>query len=51
MVANTAGLRVTMQGKALADGSRGDRIRVKNLSSGQVVTGTVVRSGVIQVVN
>ena len=37
--------------KALADGSRGDRIRVKNLNSGRVVTGTVTGNGVIQVPN
>jgi flagella basal body P-ring formation protein FlgA len=51
IVAQGAGLHVRMKGKALADGSRGDRIRVKNLNSGRVITGTVTERGVIQVVN
>ncbi len=51
IVANFEGLDVRMRGEALADGSRGDQIRVKNLSSGRVVTGTVTDSGVIHVVN
>lgn len=51
IIANTGGLYVTMRGKALADGSRGDRIRVKNLGSGRVVTGTVSGRGVIQIEN
>ncbi|MCB1784900.1 MAG: flagellar basal body P-ring formation protein FlgA [Gammaproteobacteria bacterium] len=45
------GLHVTMRGKALADGGRGDRIRAKNLASGRVITGTVTDSGVIEVTN
>jgi flagella basal body P-ring formation protein FlgA len=45
------GLHVTMRGKALSDGSRGQRIRAKNLSSGRIVTGTVTQSGVIEVLN
>jgi flagella basal body P-ring formation protein FlgA len=45
------GLHVTMQGKALSDGSHGQRIRAKNLSSGRVVTGTVTQSGVIEILN
>jgi flagella basal body P-ring formation protein FlgA len=49
IVANTGGLLVTMSGKALADGGRGDRIRVENLDSGRVITGTVSGRGVIQV--
>lgn len=51
LLAVTDGLQVRMRGKALADGGRGDRVQVKNLSSGRVVTGTVTGSGVIQVVN
>lgn len=51
IVAITADLHVTMRGKALADGGRGDRIRVKNLNSGRVITGTVIESGVIEVLN
>lgn len=51
IVAVTDGLRVHVNGKALADGGRGDRIQVRNLSSGRVVTGTVTGSGVIHVLN
>jgi flagellar basal body P-ring formation protein FlgA len=51
IIANFDGLDVRMRGEALADGGRGDRIRVKNLSSGRVVTGTVSGSGVVHVMN
>jgi len=51
IIANLDGLRVTMRGEAMADGGRGDRIRVKNIDSGRVVTGTVTGSGVIEVLN
>ena len=51
IVAVSGGLQVRMRGKALADGGRGDRVRVKNLNSGRVITGTVAGSGVIQVLN
>ena len=51
IVATTGGLHVTMRGKALADGSHGDRIRVENLTSGRVITGTVDRRGVIVIEN
>lgn len=49
IVSNGDGLQVRMQGKALADGGRGDRIKVKNLNSGRVVTGTVAGAGLIEV--
>ena len=39
ILAVTDGLQVRMRGKALADGTRGERIKVKNLSSGREVTG------------
>ena len=51
VIAGGPDLRVQMRGKALADGGRGDRIKVKNLNSGRVITGTVVASGVIEVLN
>ena len=51
IVAISQGLQVSMMGKALADGGRGDRVRVKNLNSGRVVTGTVAGSGVVHVLN
>jgi flagella basal body P-ring formation protein FlgA len=38
-----------MLGKALENGSRGQRIRVRNLSSGREISGEVIASGVIQV--
>lgn len=51
IVANAGGLHVRMRGKAMADGGHGDRIRVKNLNSGRVVTGTVSGRGVIRVLD
>lgn len=51
IVAETDGLFVRMRGKALADGGQGDRVRVKNLNSGRVVTGTVEGSGLVHVLN
>lgn len=51
IVAQLGGLDVRMRGEALADGVRGDRIRVKNLSSGRVVTGTVTDSGLVHILN
>ena len=49
IVARLDGLDVRMRGVALADGGRGDRIRVRNLSSGRVVTGTIAANGLVQV--
>ena len=49
IVAHSSGLHITMRGKALADGGRGDRIRVKNVNSGRIITGTVSGRGVIRV--
>ncbi len=49
IVARLNGLDVRMRGEALSDGGRGDRIRVKNLSSGRVITGTIAASGLVQV--
>jgi len=40
---------VSMKGEALADGSAGERIRVRNLSSARVVEGTVTAAGVVVV--
>jgi flagella basal body P-ring formation protein FlgA len=51
IVAVGDGLQVRMQGKALADGGRGDRIKVKNLNSGRVITGTVAAAGMIRVLH
>lgn len=51
IVAAGDGLLVSMRGEAMGDGGRGDRVRVKNLASGRVITGTVIRRGVIEVVH
>jgi flagella basal body P-ring formation protein FlgA len=51
IIAISQGLQVRMMGKALADGGLGDRIKVKNLNSGRVITGTVAGTGLIHVLN
>jgi flagella basal body P-ring formation protein FlgA len=51
ILADTAGLQVRMRGKAMADGGRGDLVKVKNLSSGRVVSGTVEGPGLIRVMH
>ena len=49
LVARTMGLVVNMQGVALAPGAAGDRLSVRNLSSGKRVDGLVLRSGEVLV--
>ena len=49
LVAGTAGLEVRMQGKAMANGSEGDRLLVTNLSSGRRVEGIVLANGDVQI--
>ncbi len=49
ILARHGALQVRMAGKALQNGSRGQRIRVRNLSSGREISGEVIASGVIQV--
>lgn len=49
IVAKAAGLEVRMTGKALMNGAQGQQIRVRNLKSRQVVTGTVSGDGTIDV--
>ncbi len=49
LLAGRRGFEVKMPGKALADGGRGDRIRVKNTRSRKIVEGEVVRSGLVRV--
>jgi flagella basal body P-ring formation protein FlgA len=44
-----AAIAVHMQGEALADGGAGERIRVRNASSGRVVEGVVDARGVVVV--
>lgn len=43
------GFDIAMSGEALADGEKGERIRVRNEQSGRVVVGTVVGPGVVVV--
>ena len=47
LVAQSAGLVVNMQGKALSNGAAGDRLMVKNLSSGRRIEGLVQRNGTV----
>jgi flagella basal body P-ring formation protein FlgA len=42
-------LGVSMQGEALADAARGERVRVRNMASGTVVEGIVAEAGVVQI--
>jgi flagella basal body P-ring formation protein FlgA len=44
-----SGFAVQMSGTALMDGAKGQVIRVKNESSGRVVSGTVIEAGVVLV--
>jgi flagella basal body P-ring formation protein FlgA len=39
------GLAIRAEGRALADGAEGDRVRVMNLASRQIVSGIVLRDG------
>lgn len=49
IIAENTGFSVKMNGKALANGTKGDRIRVKNLSSKRVIEGTVMTHGVVNI--
>lgn len=49
MLAGGNGLEVRMPGVALSHGARGERIRVRNLSSKRVVEGVVVEPGLVRV--
>lgn len=42
------GIYASTSGEALQDGSRGETIRVRNLSSGKVITAWVVEKGVVE---
>jgi flagella basal body P-ring formation protein FlgA len=43
------GFNVRMNGLAMMDGSKGQKIRIKNESSGRVISGVVVESGIVSV--
>jgi flagella basal body P-ring formation protein FlgA len=51
LIAQTENFSVSVQGEALSNGSEGEQVRVKNLSSGRVVEGIVTRRGVVRVMN
>jgi len=51
VLAENPRLQVRMRGKAMANGAHGDRIKIKNLSSGREFTATVIGSGLVQVVH
>lgn len=49
IVSGGGGLRVSMQGKALASGSVGDRVLVANLNSGKRVEGVIAPDGSVTI--
>jgi len=49
MLAGAEGLEVRMPGEALSHGAKGERIRVRNLSSRRVVEGVVTATGLVRV--
>ncbi|MCP5427289.1 MAG: flagellar basal body P-ring formation protein FlgA [Chromatiaceae bacterium] len=49
ILGRTGGIEVRMSGRALSDGSKGQRIKVRNNSSSRQVEGTVVASGTVEV--
>jgi len=49
MVFSTSQMTLTLRGQALEDGARRDSIRVKNLSSGKIVVGSVTDAGIVNV--
>lgn len=51
LVAQNPRFSIRMQGRALSDGSEGEQIRVKNLSSSRIVEGTVTAQGTVMVLN
>jgi len=50
LIAITASIQVRMGGKALADGAKGDLIRVRNLKTKKVVEGIVTKAGTVKVI-
>ncbi len=49
IVAENSGFSVKMSGTALMDGARGDRIRVRNISSKRIIEATVKASGIVDI--
>lgn len=46
---NKSQLTIQMTGSAMSDGAQGQSIRIKNTSSGRIITATVVQAGVVSV--
>lgn len=49
MIFRTSFMTLTLRGQALESGARKDTIRVKNLSSGKTVVGSITQSGIVSV--
>jgi len=49
IISRHGSLQVRMKGKALSNGTKGERIRVRNKASGREITGEVISAGVILV--
>jgi flagella basal body P-ring formation protein FlgA len=49
IIADSGSIEVRMRGKAMGQGGRGDRIRVKNLRSGRVLSAVIVDRGIVRV--
>lgn len=49
MVVSNGGLTIAARGKALEDGSKGQVVRVQNISSQKVIQGEVTATGIISV--
>ncbi|NGY04401.1 flagellar basal body P-ring formation protein FlgA [Solimonas terrae] len=48
LIGRAAGIEVRAEGKAMADGGKGSRIRVQNSSSRRIVEGTITAPGVVE---
>lgn len=48
--ASSSGYNVRMQGKAMMDGVKGQSIRVKNVSSGRTIAATVIKPGLVSII-
>ncbi len=49
ILANNHGMNIRMSGSAMTDGSRGQRISVRNNSSRRIVEGVVIAPGIVQI--
>ena len=49
IVATTASIQVSMKGKAMSDGAKGELIEVQNIKTKRVIQGIVARAGVVEI--